>query len=292
MIRQHIAKIILSFLWLIFTNSAAADICNISNGSGIGGTGAVAYIGHNGMGGTGKPVQKNQDKKTTKPLLFNNGIGGTGAIAKEGTGIGGTGAVANGNSGIGGTGSPIQRVGHIVGTITGFGSICVNGIEIHYSSDTAIQSGGQHINPENAFAIGQVVSANVIGSGNEVIAKNIQVLHSVVGPVSSINIASNRLEILGQSVLLPTTLGSGKSITTIHTGNYIKVSGLRDPNGNIIASRLDNVKATSPISVRGPVTQASATQFKIEGLTINAKLPKGVNVVRNLAFKVLYSKIN
>jgi hypothetical protein len=85
-----------------------------------------------GIGGTGARAE--------------GGIGGTGARAEGG--IGGTGARADG--GVGGTG--------IVGTITGFASVCVNGLEVHYDANTPVTVDGRAA-PAGELAIGQVVSA-------------------------------------------------------------------------------------------------------------------------------------
>ena len=52
-------------------------------------------------------------------------------------GLGGTGLMANTGNGLGGTG--------IVGEITGFGSIFVNGVEIEYDSDTPFTINGTPI---------------------------------------------------------------------------------------------------------------------------------------------------
>ena len=59
------------------------------------------------------------------------GIGGTGAVAAR-PGLGGTG-ISEG--GIGGTG--------IVGVITGFASICVNGVEVQFDASTPVMDNGQ-----------------------------------------------------------------------------------------------------------------------------------------------------
>src|SRR5690349_21550179 len=86
---------------------------------GMGGTGISTDNG--GMGGTGAPLKKHP-----------GGIGGTGAVAG---GVGGTGIGSESdNGGIGGTG--------IVGTITGFASICVNGLEVHFNNDVPVSENG------------------------------------------------------------------------------------------------------------------------------------------------------
>ncbi|UUZ77687.1 DUF5666 domain-containing protein [Polaromonas sp. P1(28)-13] len=75
--------------------------------------------------------------------------------------LGGTG-ISEG--GIGGTG--------IVGVITGFASICVNGVEVHFDAGTPVSDNGQ---PGSArqLAVGQVVAVRAAGAGAEVSARNI-----------------------------------------------------------------------------------------------------------------------
>ncbi|MBW2294753.1 MAG: hypothetical protein JRG94_20940 [Deltaproteobacteria bacterium] len=79
-----------------------------------------------------------------------SGLGGTGLRGSEESGIGGTGySGGDGDeeeSGIGGTG--------VFGTITAFGSICVNGLRIHYDDETPITLDGK-ASTTGALAIGQ-----------------------------------------------------------------------------------------------------------------------------------------
>ncbi|MBS0423316.1 MAG: hypothetical protein JSR71_02575 [Proteobacteria bacterium] len=71
------------------------------------------------------------------------------------SGIGETGNTAD-NDGIGGT--------DIIGTITGFASICVNGIEIHYDKHTAISVDGRGATL-GELAVGQVIAVRAFGAG-------------------------------------------------------------------------------------------------------------------------------
>ena len=71
-----------------------------------------------------------------RPYPDEGGIGGTGArpSSPEEGGIGGTAtrpSAPDDEGGIGGTGIAVQGDTGIIGTITGFGSICVGGVEIH-----------------------------------------------------------------------------------------------------------------------------------------------------------------
>ena len=100
---------------------------------GIGGTGAVA----------GTP--SGQDR----------GIGGTGAVAAaQDRGIGGTGAVAEADNGkTGGQDRGIGGTG-IVGVVTGFASICVNGLEVLYDDSLPVALEDGWARPD-ALRVGQ-----------------------------------------------------------------------------------------------------------------------------------------
>jgi len=266
--RLKLSKLItitLSVAWLLSSNLVSAGICDISGSSGIGGTGAPSH--NTGIGGTGA-------------IAF--GIGGTGKpIKKTGSGIGGTGAIANG-SGIGGTGKPVAHNGLVVGTITGFGSICVNGIEIHYSSDTPLQRDGQDVTPDDSLKIGQVVAVGVSGLGKEVTANEMVILHAASGPISNIDFVKGEIEVLGQKVHFDINSGNSPALNSLQAGDHIAVSGLRDPIGHIVASRIDPIAMQESASLRGPVTAISNNSFDIQGITVNAAAPKNVSVGQEL----------
>jgi len=259
--------IIVSLFWLTVSNIATAGICDISGGSGIGGTGSPMH--GSGIGGTGA-------------VALNSGIGGTGKpIKKTGTGIGGTGFVING-SGIGGTGQSIDHNGVVIGTITGFGSICVNGIEIHYTADTPLQRGGQNVNPDSSFAIGQVVAVGVSGLGNEVIAKEMHIIHAATGPISTIDFVKGEIEVLGQKIHFDINSPSSNEIHNLHVGSYVEVSGLRDSVGSIIASRIDATSEQEIASLHGPITSISSDSFNVHGVKVLTPLPSGLSLGQNI----------
>ncbi len=234
----------ISFLWTTITASAAG-ICEIPNSLHPGGIGGTGYMPEKGLGGTGAPQHQ--------------GIGGTGKPLAQNT---------NRGDGIGGTG---QRAGLVIGTITGFGSICVNGIEIHYTDSTPLSSEGRPISTKN-LAIGQVVAAKVNGTGKEVHARQIQILHAVTGPVTSLNLPQGQVTVLGQTVNIQ-SVRPHSNMYTIKPGAQITVSGLRNNQGQIIASRIDPAPAQDRVAVHGPITQIGKNYFMVEGTRIQASLP-------------------
>jgi|CXWL01.1.fsa_nt_gi hypothetical protein len=239
------------------TNASLINPAILTN-SGIGGTGTA----HSGIGGTGFYAGGVGGAGNPE-----SGIGGTGIIANEGgiggtgttqSGIGGAGNVAN-DSGIGGTG--------IIGVITGFASICVNGVEIHYDNATQVAVDGRPSTTRD-LAVGQVIAARVFGTSQEFTARNIAVIHAAVGPISSLNPETGEMRILGQTVQVDQSRYYG-DFSNLKTGDWVQVSGHRLSNGAIVASRIETTPLHAEASLNGYVTQIDAQSFEINGTRVN-----------------------
>src|SRR5581483_4692426 len=137
------------------------------------------------------------------------------------------------------------------GVITGFGSICVNGIEVHYDATTPVTVNGQP-GGSDALALGQTVAVRAVGAGAEARARAISVLDSAVGPVTAVDRAAGSLQVVGQSVRLgtATVFGPGMSPEAVHgasVGETLRVSGLRRADGTIVATRVDRATPGSAV---------------------------------------------
>lgn len=155
------------------------------------------------------------------PVLADRGIGGTGTpstalAAREG-----------GDRGIGGTG--------IVGVVTGFASVCVDGAEVAYDTSTPVTVDDATADPAILRA-GQVVVVQARGTDDQLVATHIAVQHQVVGPVAAESVNGTTLMVAGQKVVLD---GPSPGAAMPRTGDWIAVSGLMDPDGVIHATRLD-----------------------------------------------------
>jgi opacity protein-like surface antigen len=225
--QRFLAAIIAIVLILLSANAASAEtnVCN----AGIGGTG----IQRDGIGGTG-----NQSE----------GIGGTGIQANSG--VGGTGAQAN--SGVGGTG--------IVGIITGFASICVNGLEVHYDALTQVDIDGLPATID-ALNIGQLVAIESSNKDNLLRALQVSVSHIMVGKIDKVDAAQNTVEIMGQTIHLNSNTIGGADLKQ---NQIVKVSGLTTANSAIHALRIDLATTNTPSSITGVLDQSG----KINGVNI------------------------
>lgn len=234
---------------------ARANPCALPDGpvefgsSGMGGTGLTA---DGGIGGTGHAIG-------------GSGTGGTGIHA--GSGIGGTGARVDSSgsgSGMGGTG--------VVGVITGFGSICVAGLEIHYDQSTPVSVDGLP-GSVGQLATGQLVSVVADGGAGSLKARHIDLNSAVVGPVEAVASDGKSFRVLRQSVRLA---GGG---TAPRVGEFVRVDGFRNAGGEILSTRVERLPASRMVSVSGTVT-ATGGKARIGELTAvgAGHLPAGTPV--------------
>ncbi len=126
-------------------------------------------------------------------------------------------------SGLGGTG--------IIGAITGFGSIFVNGVEVEIDRRTRLSVDGEVVD-EHPFARGEVVEIVATGKGL-MHARELTVRHEVIGTVERSDLGTRTFRVLGQIVLAPPS-----SAALPLPGERVAISGFRDPQGRIHATRV------------------------------------------------------
>jgi hypothetical protein len=157
--------------------------------------------------------------------------------------VGGTG-ISNDNGGIGGTG--------IVGTITGFASICVNGVEVHFNQNVPVSENGIATS-STRLAIGQVVAVEAFNSQRGLEAGRISILHAYEGPLTALPRDSMPMRVMGQ----PVRLAKGAQVAAdLRPGDPVRVSGLRDARGEVVASRIDRALGLKEASAIGPVDRS------------------------------------
>lgn len=177
-------------------------------------------------------------------------------------GIGGTGRPppATAERGIGGTGGPTGT--GIVGVITGFGSVFVDGFEVRYTSATPVTIDGSPASPAE-LRTGQVVAIDAIGPAASLQAQSLAVRHEVSGPVQSLAEGGREAVVAGQTITLDPGL-AGASL--LRPGAWVAVSGLRRPDGAIAATRIGE-SPPGLVRVHGELTRGPAG-LTIGGLSI------------------------
>ncbi|OMH32076.1 DUF5666 domain-containing protein [Motiliproteus sp. MSK22-1] len=198
------------------------------------------------------------------------GIGGTGLIARgedEERGLGGTGIITdfNDDRGLGGTG--------VVGTVTGFGSIWVNGLEVELTADLKINT-PSGIRAVDQIEIGHVVEVLAYWVSGKLTARRLSLRPEVVGPVQAISIENGRMTVADQEILLDTAI----TVSNLRFGNMVAVYGLRRSDNKIQASLIESVSPDAVTKVRGAVVRDQQGGLRLGGLSVPEGTPVGMNV--------------
>ncbi len=184
--------------------------------------------------------------------------------------------------GCGGGDSPPSSTssGVSVGTITGFGSVFVNGVKFE-TEDAIITRGGEQVQDDSHLELGMVVV--VQGDIQNGIASSVSFEENVKGPADGVA-TGDTFSVMGQTVITnaATVFDDGVSLANIAAGDILEISGLRDANDAIITSFVE--KKAGPADVRrysviGKVhtLDKDASTFMIGGLSINYSPPTDVN---------------
>lgn len=143
--------------------------------------------------------------------------------------------------GIGGTG--------IIGTLTDFGSLIINGLRVIVPEGLPVTSA---LGPQTYadLAIGQTLTIEARRRAGDLTAARVHVMHPVVGPVQSMSDDRRTLVVAGVTVFF----AGGVSPETNLSG-IVAVSGAWRQT-KVIASRVDPVASSTQSSVAGTVRRA------------------------------------
>jgi len=162
-------------------------------------------------------------------------------------------------AGIGGTGITSS------GSITGFGSIFVNGVE--YETDNTTSVSGS-ITSVNDLKLGMTVTVRGTLDQNTTTgtASSIAVMSELEGPIAATPVEDNTTNsksftVLGRTIIASTSAtvfdGSNFSYNNIAQNDVIEASGYIDGNGALIATRIEKKGTLSPgstqVEIRGVV---------------------------------------
>ena len=144
--------------------------------------------------------------------------------------------------GIGGTG--------IIGVLTGFGSLLLNGQRVEIGADAAITTAFGPLDP-GGLSVGQLLTVEASGAAGELVARRIHVTHPVIGRVERV-VSPRRARVAGVAVELePGATG------TFASGALVAVSGLWSRQG-IVASRVDRIEGAAPTVLSGTLNRGPA----------------------------------
>ncbi len=173
------------------------------------------------------------------------------------------GLVACGGGGGGGTDTnppPVGTGSFTSGAISGFGSVIVNGVRFDDSGAEVLDDNGQRHGRDDLKLGAQVEveASSVDRQGGHGVATRIRFGSEIVGPVEAVNVAGQRLTVLGQAVEvtartvfddnLPGGLGG------LAAGAVVEVHAQFDAaRGLYVASRIEGESAPAAFKLRGLV---------------------------------------
>ena len=198
-------------------------------------------------------------------------------------GCGGGGGEMVARIGSGGSGAPVSAG---AGTVSGFGSIIVNGQ--HYDET------GASVFIDERPDLPSAASVDAIRLGSQIRFEHqanrisqATVAAEVIGPVSSVG--ADTLTVLGQTIRVnaaaasPTVFDGFTALADLTTGSIVEVHGQRNAAGEIVASRIELRSATGVMRVAGTVTEVAPDSFKIGTLTVRTAQASIVPAGQSLA---------
>ncbi len=178
-------------------------------------------------------------------------------------------------AGIDGRGNPSPAVGVVSkGTITGFGSIIVNGVTYNTNAATFTVDGSPGLQSDLAVGDVVIVQGTVNSDGSAPTATSVTFDDAVEGPVSGIDLDLQTLTVLGQLVQIDADTSFDDSIDTrsldgLNITDVVEVSGFFRADGSIAATRIELKAPGGEFELTGTVTNAGATSFEINGFTVD-----------------------
>ena len=177
-------------------------------------------------------------------------------------------------AGIDSRGTPVAVTIVSKGTVTGFGSIIVNGVTFDTSNATFAIDG--MTGAQSDLAIGQVVVVRgeldedpTTGTANSVTFDD-----AVEGSIEAIDVAAGTITVLGQTIRIDAATSfdddiDPATIDGLNVTDFIEVSGFFLADGTISATRIELRAMAGELELTGVVSNLSGTSFEINGFVID-----------------------
>ncbi|WP_374602563.1 DUF5666 domain-containing protein [Niveibacterium sp.] len=205
------------------------------------------------------------------------GIKGWIATLATGLVLAACGGGGGGDSGVGSGGTGVAPNGFSSGTVTGFGSVIIDGVRFDDSS-ASIEVERNPASPtagtSSDIKLGMKVETEL--NPDDTI-KHLTVAPEVIGRITSLS--GTGFVVAGQTVVIstdpatPTVFEGATGLADLAIGDIVEVHGARDASGAIVATRVERKDPTSATLVRvvGIVTalDSTAKTFKIGTLTVD-----------------------
>lgn len=183
---------------------------------------------------------------------------------------------SGGSNGGGNQLNGIEGTGFAKGTVTRFGSLFVNGIGFSTTGATFTIDGRSGTESDVQAGAVAFLTGSIASGGRSGTATSVVIDDAVEGPVESIDLDTRSLLVMGQTVRVDalTVFALGRqpeSLVSVQTGDVLEVSGFRDAQDVILATRVERKAAGADFEVTGIVRNADtvAMRFTIGALIVD-----------------------
>ena len=181
----------------------------------------------------------------------------------------------------------ISGTGVVFGTITGFGSIFVNGVEYEID-DATFDVDGNKLATQEQLRIGMVVRLDATNNDDGItgVATSVFYDDSIEGPVTTSPVSPvgksevKEFSVMGQMISVnASTIFEGVSFDTLALNDVVEISGFPDESGTIFATRIEKkgsfTGAEVEVELHGVIADLNLVpnQFKIGSLIIDISKP-------------------
>jgi hypothetical protein len=164
----------------------------------------------------------------------------------------------------------------------------VNGVEFDTASATILLDGRPGAAGDLQFGQVVTVRGTLDPGGLTGSAETVTVDNNVIGPITSIDLATNRLIVLGQSVSVGDITQFGVTpLRALVIDNIVTVSGFTEADGVLRATRVDKTQDTftpgTELKVEGTITNLNDAQqtFSLHMLQVNFAAAELLNLPGN-----------
>jgi hypothetical protein len=163
------------------------------------------------------------------------------------------------------------------GSISGFGSVIVNGVRFETVGASTSDDDGAEVRLED-LRIGMpvTVSGSADDSTGRGTATQLTLSHGTTGPVTNVNTGAGTLDVVGQPVQTDTStvyvdIAGGLTDLANGTPSVVEVHGVLQSNGTLLAAVIENKTGFPGVRVVGRMASWSegAKTFVVGGITVN-----------------------
>lgn len=157
----------------------------------------------------------------------------------------------------------------LIGVVTGLASLSVGGMKVDLGH-ASVTRDAQAAAP-SALAVGQLVEVRAQEEGHSERALTVAILDAAVGRVTASDRSAGTVDVLGEPVRLQasTRFAPGLSrerVAAAGLDERLRVSGLRAPDGSVVATRVEHAPSGArPLVGAQPEEPKPGDRFVVEG---------------------------